>query len=430
MKKILIIEDDKIVANIYGNKFRNEGFHVEFAVDGLSGLEMVSRVEPDLVMLDLMLPKLSGVEVIKGVRAQDKFRNLPIVVFSNSYLSNLVQEAWQAGATKCLSKADSTPKHLIDVIKGIFTSPPASASPRAVSATAPPPPPPAAQVTQASFRAPYSPITQPAPAPAFVPPLSVPASLGAMSGSESTDAAFQAELRKNYLETASFSFREIRTLLQLFSKSEDEISRLSRLFELYRKVGGIASNAGVVGLASIANLGSTLEQLMKELHDKPASINASTLRTMSHALDLLGTVLEQRRDLDEAMSIPCHVLVVDDDMISRRAVIYALEKANLRNTGVEDPGIALKVLSVSHFDLVFLDVDMPGMSGYELCSKLRTIPSHEKTPVIFVTGLQDFSAQARSAASGGNDFITKPFLFLELSVKALTYVMRARLSIY
>jgi PleD family two-component response regulator len=244
-----------------------------------------------------------------------------------------------------------------------------------------------------------------------------------------SDAAFQQELRKNFLETAGYSFGEIRSLMQLFSKSEDNLTRLSRLFELYRKMGGVASNAGVVGLNSIAQLAGALEQLMKELHDKPSQLNASTLRTMGQAMDLLGIVLDQKRDLDDAMSIPCHVLVVDDDLISRRAVIYALEKGGLKNTSVEDPSIALKVLSVNHYDMVFLDVDMPGMNGYELCSKLRTIPSHEKTPVIFVTGLNDFTAQARSSASGGNDFITKPFMFIELSVKALTYVMKSRLHL-
>jgi len=429
MKKILIIEDDKIVANIYGNKFRNEGFHVEFAADGLAGLDMVSKVEPDLVMLDLMLPKLSGVEVIKGVRAQDKFVNLPIVVFSNSYLSNLVQEAWKAGATKCLSKADSTPKHLIDVIKGIFLSPPANASPRASSAASPAAaaPEPVSQQQVAFPRAPYNPIQQAVVQPPPPPPLSLPAFLsGAIDESGST---FHVELRKNFLETASFSFREVRNLMQLLAKGEDDAVRVGRLFDLYRKVGTVASNAGVVGLNGISTLAGILEQFMKELADKPGSLNPSSLRTVANAVDLLGVVLEQRRNLDEAMSIPVHVLIVEDDLISRRAVIYALDKANLKNTGIEDPSIALKVLTVSHFELIILDVEMPGMSGYELCTKLRTIPSHEKTPVIFVTSHTDFSAQARSAGSGGNDFITKPFIFLELSVKALTYVMKFRLNL-
>jgi DNA-binding response OmpR family regulator len=78
---------------------------------------------------------------------------------------------------------------------------------------------------------------------------------------------------------------------------------------------------------------------------------------------------------------------------------------------------------------VFLDVDMPGMTGYELCAKLRALPQHKKTPVIFVTSLNDFDSRTTSTMSGGNDFICKPFLFTELTVKALIYVLRAKLEL-
>ena len=69
---------------------------------------------------------------------------------------------------------------------------------------------------------------------------------------------------------------------------------------------------------------------------------------------------------------------------------------------------------------------MPGMTGFELCTKLRTLPLHKKTPVIFVTALTGFESRASSTMSGGNDFIAKPFLFIELAVKALLYILRAR----
>src|SRR5437667_9903335 len=103
MKKILIIEDDQIVANIYRNKFSVEGYTVEIAHDGHAGLETIRSFRPDAVILDLMLPKLTGVELMKKVRSESEFQKLPIIVFSNTYLTNMVQEAWKAGATKCLS---------------------------------------------------------------------------------------------------------------------------------------------------------------------------------------------------------------------------------------------------------------------------------------------------------------------------------------
>jgi two-component system copper resistance phosphate regulon response regulator CusR len=71
---------------------------------------------------------------------------------------------------------------------------------------------------------------------------------------------------------------------------------------------------------------------------------------------------------------------------------------------------------------------MPGMNGYELCAKLRKLANHKKTPVVFVTSLTDFESRTHSTMSGGNDFIAKPFLFIELAVRALVYVLRGRLQ--
>jgi DNA-binding response OmpR family regulator len=71
---------------------------------------------------------------------------------------------------------------------------------------------------------------------------------------------------------------------------------------------------------------------------------------------------------------------------------------------------------------------MPGMNGFELCSKLRGFSTNKTTPVIFVTSLNDLENRANSMMSGGNDFIAKPFLFIELTVKALMYVLRGQLA--
>jgi CheY-like chemotaxis protein len=121
-------------------------------------------------------------------------------------------------------------------------------------------------------------------------------------------------------------------------------------------------------------------------------------------------------------------MVVDDEAISRRALVYALEKAKLKSVSVEDPLQAFQMLSQDQYDLIFLDVDMPNMSGFELCSRLRTLPAYKQTPVVFVTNLNDFESRANSTMSGGNDFIAKPFLFIELAVKALVYVLRGQLE--
>ena len=211
-------------------------------------------------------------------------------------------------------------------------------------------------------------------------------------------------------------------------KADSEMARLKQVYELYRRFHALAGNAGIAGMPQIAHMADALEALLKELYEKPKNINASTLRTVASAVDFLGFLFEHGTLPEQEDVPPVNVLVVDDEAISRRAVTYALEKAKLKSLNVEDPNVAFKLLSENSFDLIFLDVDMPGMNGYELCAKLRTLSAHKKTPVVFVTNLNDFESRASSTMSGGNDFIAKPFLFIELAVKALIYVMRARLE--
>jgi DNA-binding response OmpR family regulator len=388
--KILIIEDDQLVANIYRNKFALEGFTAETAPDGDIGLELLHSFRPDAILLDLVLPRVTGLEVMRQLRAQKDFEHLPVIVFSNTYLTNMVEEAWKAGATKCLSKAHCTPRQVIDAVRSILQ--PNGAAGNGSAKNTP-----------------------------------TPATLAAAAAGSDADSEFQAQLRRDFIAEVPNSLKSLRTALQALIKAENENERLKQIQELYRRAHSLSSNAGLAGVTRIAAMADALEALLKELQEKPKNINTSTLRTVAAAVDFMGLLLE-RTSTTEPLPPPAEVLVVDDEAISRRAIIYALEKANLKSVSVGDPVTALDLLSQKHFDLVFLDVDMPSMNGFELCTRIRTLPSYARTPVVFVTALNDLENRANSSVSGGNDFITKPFLFIELTVKALVHVMRSRLE--
>ena len=409
MKKVLIIEDDQIVANIYRNKLSVEGFKVEIALDGESGLATMREFRPDALLLDLMLPKVTGVELMKLLRAESDFANTPIIVFSNTYLTNMVQEAWKAGATKCLSKASCTPKHVIEALRSTLGMP----NPGATAVT------PSTATATGSTPA----LRSASPAPVVV---STPPSQKVNVGD--ADAEFQAQLRKEFLDSLPATLTTLRANLQALIKADNEMARLKQVHELYRRVHSMTGNAGVAGMMLIAQMADAAEALLKELYEKPKNINPSTLRTVANAVDFLGVLFERGTLPDRQEIPPANILVVDDEAISRRAVTYALEKAKLKSVSVEDPLVAYQMLTENRFDLVFLDVDMPNMNGFELCSRLRSLPSHKTTPVVFVTSLNDFESRANSTMSGGNDFIAKPFLFIELAVKALIHILRAKIA--
>jgi DNA-binding response OmpR family regulator len=401
MKKILIIEDDQIVANIYRNKFSVEGFQVEIAHDGPAGLECIHQFKPDAVILDLMLPKMTGVDLMKKVRSDPNFQKLPIIVFSNTYLSNMVQEAWKAGATKCLSKANCSPKQLLEVVRGTISSNGGSEDEK-----------PAGKLDRA------------------IPGSSDASTVfsGDTDPSNNQDAAFQAELRSEFVRGLPSALGALRGILQSLIKAQDDPSRLKLIEDMYKRIHTFTSNAGITGMLSLAQMSDALEALLKELCEKPRSLNASTLRTVATAVDFLGTLSTRDINPQNNEKPQPRVLVVDDEAISRRAVTYALERAKLKPIAVDNPDAAYKMLTETRFDLIFLDVDMPSMNGFELCSKLRMLPAHKTTPVVFVTSLNDLESRANSTMSGGNDFIAKPFLFLELAVKSLVYLLRVRIA--
>ena len=406
-KKILIIEDDHVVAGIYRNRLQVDGFNVETASDGQQGLDKVQSFRPDLLVLDLMLPKVNGVEIIKFVRSQKEFESLPIIVFSNSYLSAMVQEAWKAGANTCLSKVNSTPRQVVDVIRNTLGTT-TQASGAASEAQAPP------EVKPTPSPAPV-PVESPAPRPAAAEP--------------SHESAFLADVRRTFLDSAPQLMSSLREMLATFIKAtENETVRLNQLFELYRKVHTITSNAGVAGFRQISEMTVALEALLKELYENPKNITPSTLRTVAQTIDLLGELFRRSNLLDHYRPSPSHILVVDDEVISRRAITFALEKAHLKALTCDSAEGAIHLLSENRFDLIILDVDMPVMNGFQLCAKIRTNPEYSKVPIIFVTGLNDFESRTQSTLSGGNDFIAKPFLFMELAVKALTHVLRGHLA--
>jgi CheY-like chemotaxis protein len=117
MYKIVVVEDQQVLATVYRNKFVAEGYEVEVATDGEAGVELITSTKPDLVILDVKLPKLSGLEVLKQVRANPQFQTLPVIIFSNNSLPGMVEDAWKAGATMVLSKSSHSPKQIVESVR-------------------------------------------------------------------------------------------------------------------------------------------------------------------------------------------------------------------------------------------------------------------------------------------------------------------------
>ena len=113
MKKIVIIEDNEVIARLYENKLKAAGNTVHVAYDGLTGLELIHSVKPNLVLLDLMLPNMSGIEVIRKIRRDHRFTSLPIMAYSGAD-DDVLAEAVAAGSTTVISKNEASLKEILE----------------------------------------------------------------------------------------------------------------------------------------------------------------------------------------------------------------------------------------------------------------------------------------------------------------------------
>lgn len=404
MKKILMVEDDQVVSTVYRSKLSAEGFEMVVAPDGEEGVKQAGMFKPDVIVLDLGLPKLDGIEVLKQLRAEPANKKLPIIVLTNAYLANRVKDAWAAGATRCVTKSECTPRVLADIIRKVTEEGASRLKMKVESSFSLPSP---TDIKAASE--PVSPLN---------PVIAFPAG---------------AELYKQIHSLVPF-IDDAPGLIAKLRQKVQELLRATRpetvhhfTNELYLQMRSLAAKAAVAEMTRFARMAAALEALLKELVDRQELLTASSQRTVVQGIDFLDELLRKKGGGDGEIAVE-GVLVVDDEPLSRRAVVFALEKVGLKCIDMDDPQAALAMLSGMPFDLFFLDIDMPGMNGFELCKQIRAMPNYTKTPVVFVSSLTDFQSKAQSMLSGGNDLIAKPFHFLELGVKALIHLWRPQLN--
>src|SRR5207248_11804753 len=173
----------------------------------------------------------------------------------------------------------------------------------------------------------------------------------------------------------------------------------------------------------IVQLSTALEALLVELYTEPAKITASVVRPMAHSIETLASLFDRPANSQDD-AIPSKILVVDDEVIARQLICAAVGWADLDAVDLDDPLAAQHLLKRERFDLIFLDVEMPGLTGLELCVKIRAMEPNRSTPIVFVTSHSDFGSRAQSVLSGGNDFIAKPFLLVEVALKAITWLSK------
>ena len=116
-KKILIIEDEKILGEMYRDKFTQVGFKVVWVGSTEEGIKVAPEVEPDLILLDILLPRANGVDFLTWLKEEKKISSVPVIAFSNYDEPKTKKEALRLGAKDYLIKTKYTPQEIVDKIK-------------------------------------------------------------------------------------------------------------------------------------------------------------------------------------------------------------------------------------------------------------------------------------------------------------------------
>lgn len=384
MKQILLVDDDPLVLKLYAKKLEPAGFAVRTASDGVLAVKALTESPPDLVILDVMMPRLSGEDVLKFMASKPALCKVAVVVLTNSFMADQARLLAPFRSSRTLTKGESTPARMLELV---------------------------CQILDVTLLAPV--------ATDDVAPVAPPA------GGHDT-AMVNREARELFFANATKDYAQLRSTCADFALDPVAAARTDVLADFYQQAHHLAGAAGLARLSNIALLGGALEALLFELAEKPQFLNPSTARTVTTTVDFLGEVIEDARAGRRPEVLSREVLVVDDDPLSNHIALAGLDRASLRGQTVESSVAALELLGQKQFDLVLLDIEMPRLSGFELCRKLRAIPGYELTPVIYVTAHSDFDSRSRGILAGGNDLIAKPIFPIELAVKAVTHLIRSR----
>ena len=121
MAKILIVDDDEMLVSMYKTKFLAEGFEFETAIDGEEGLAKVAQNRPDLILLDILMPKVNGLDMLKKLKEDPEAKSIPVILLTNvGDSTNAIQQGVELGVVAYLIKANYTPSEIVARVRQIL----------------------------------------------------------------------------------------------------------------------------------------------------------------------------------------------------------------------------------------------------------------------------------------------------------------------
>jgi PAS domain S-box-containing protein len=380
-RRVLLVEDNDFNREIAGEVLTDLGIAYIVAVNGREAVDLVATKPFDLVLMDIQMPDMDGLTATRLIRADNRFRSLPILAMTAHAMSGDRERSLDAGMNDHITKPISFDELTMSLLQWMPRSPAA--------------PPPEAR--------PFLTLPGEYGIPERLPPFDIPAALLRNNGKPKLIHKLLLTFHERYANAIA----ELKG--NLTASKDEEAQRLVHSLKSLAaalEANQLSDAAYAVEKALRAGNKDTLSPLIDTLEKElvPAIVAASAIAPMgaeSPAADMVPALPAGSSKLRPS------ILVIDDEP-SVHELLADVFRDDYEVLRAQEGMTGLLLARQRSPELILLDVMMPGMNGYEVCEQLKKEPETKEIPVLFLTGARDVHSEIKGLRLGASDFVSKP----------------------
>ncbi len=407
--KILAVDDDALCRRALEFALAKAHLVPDLAADGEKAVELANAHAYDVVFMDIQMPGIDGLTACRQIHETKRNPDVPVIFVTSQADFNTRAQSRLKGGTDLMAKPFLLFELTVRAVTFAMHKRLQLAVPNRREV-----------IVRLPAKADLETVTVASPDTQI-------SAVQESRGDVENILLKPGELSGDFYSNAPDYLEATRKLVQALRLRTENGNVQDLAGALYLRVHTVANRAASENLAVTSKVSSALESLCKRLYRNPKNVTPSTLNTVSNALRTLQSLCVPGMEAKLAHHPAVKILVADDEPLSRRAVVGALQLAFDQPDSAADGEEASIKISETAYDVIFTDVEMPKVDGFELCGNIRRSRRNGATPVAFITSHTGQEAQLQAAEAGGNDFISKPFLPVEITVKALTLTWENRL---
>lgn len=380
MKRVLVIDDDQFVLKVYQSKFESEGMQAEVAAEPVAALTRVRASVPDLILLDLMLPGMNGVDLLKQIRTIPGAENVPVLVFTHSYDSELIEQAKAAGADVCLNKNNVSPNRLMEMVRHALAQGRRQALPGAAPSPAP--------------ESPRKPV-ETAGEKQFV----------------------RGDLRARMKNQAAAIEGQLREIVQTFTGAPDGNLRMGALAQLNNQLGDIIHDAVDADLFDIIMMGRALSRMIVDLEQHPEEISQGTVRSFGTAVITIANLYRRIGSAPKEHELPGLSIVVIPNPQAGRLIAAAFIEVGFPAISFSTTEAAATFVLENPANIIVCSQQWPEGTGEEFFLQCSRIEGRQNLRSLYLS--QDSMPANYTVSTDTPQTLFLPYTAEEVVVNAL-----------